>query len=326
MILEIFLLIVGFVLLIKGADMLIDGASSIAKRFKISDLVIGLTIVAMGTSMPEMIVNIFASISGSNDIAIGNILGSNIANIFLILGVSAMVYPLTVKRSTIFKEIPFSFLAAIVLALFANDILIDGAQTSLLSRIDGFILLLFFIIYMYYVFEVAKKNKKDIIATEEEQEEEIEIMSLTKSNLWIFLGIIGLFIGGKLIIDSAVYISKFFGISEAVIGLTVIAIGTSLPELVTSVIAALKRKSDLAIGNVVGSNIFNIFWILGLSAIIKPLYFNPASNIDLLMVIFSNILLFGLIISNKDKKINWIGGLSMFSIYLIYITYLIFIS
>lgn len=307
------LLILGFVLLIKGADWLVDGASAVAKRFKIPDIVIGLTIVAFGTSAPELIVNLFASFQGNTEIAIGNIVGSNIANIFLILGVAGIIYPLTVKSNTVWKEIPLSLLAALVLGFMANDALLDGREYSVLSRIDGLILLSFFVIFLYYTALVAKNNR-------EKSEQAVEEMSFGKSTLFIILGLIGLAAGGKLVVDSAVAIATWLGISQAVIGLTVVAIGTSLPELMTSAIAAFKRKADIAIGNVVGSNIFNIFWILGISAFIRPLPFNPTANIDVIMVVLASFMLFiWMFIGKKHILQRWQSAafLAVYGLYMV---------
>lgn len=315
-----FLFALGFVLLIKGADLLVDGSASIAKRLKISSIVIGLTIVAFGTSAPEFIVNIFASAQGQSDIAVGNILGSNIANILLILGVSAIIYPLTAKSNTVLKEIPLSLLAIIILGLMANDMLIDGAFSSSITRIDGLVLLGFFIIFLYYTFGIRKSGEESI------ELDKIETHSYPKSALFIILGLIGLVVGGKWIVDGAVSIAEFFHISQSLIGLTVVAIGTSLPELATSAVAAYKKHSDIAIGNVVGSNIFNIFWILGASAIIRPLPFNPSSNRDVLMTIFANILLFTVMFIGKRHIIEKWQGACMVLTYFGYIGLLVWIG
>lgn len=310
------LFVVGFVILIKGADLLVDGASSIAQKFKISSLVIGLTIVAFGTSAPELAVNIFASASGSAEIAIGNILGSNIANILLILGISAMIYPLATKSNTVWKEIPLCLLAAVVLGLMANDILIDGAGFSVLSRIDGFILIAFFIIFLYYTFGIAKVGGED-------SDIKIKKYSFGKSVLFILLGLAGLVLGGQWIVNGAVKIAEYFGISQSLIGLTIVAIGTSLPELATSAIAAYKKQTDIAIGNVVGSNIFNIFWILGLSAVIRPLPFNPAANIDILTTIGATLILFTVMFIGKRHVIERWQGAFMVGLYVVYTGFLI---
>lgn len=309
------LFIIGFLILIKGADLLVDGAASIAKKLKISSIVIGLTIVAFGTSAPEFIVNIYASAQGNSEIAIGNILGSNIANILLILGISAIIYPITAKKNTVLKEIPLSLLAAIVLGLMANDHIIDGTEFSGITRIDGLILISFFIIFLYYTFGITKSDE-DIV------EEEIKVMSYSKAILFIILGLTGLVIGGKWIVDGAVKIAELFHISQSLIGLTVVAVGTSLPELATSAVAAYKKQSDIAIGNVVGSNIFNIFWILGASAIIRPLPFNTGSNVDVAMTIFASIVLFLVMFTDKKRVIKRWQGVFMVTVYSGYIIYL----
>jgi len=298
-----FLLIIGFIILIKGADLLVEGASSIAQKLNVSDLVIGLTVVAFGTSAPEMFVNVFASIEGNSNIAIGNILGSNIANIFLILGVSAMIYPLAVKSNTVWKEIPFSLLAAVILGILANDYLIDHKASSELSRSDGLVLLGFFIIFMYYIFSIAKKSEHIL-------KEESPQISNFRAVAYILLGLSGLVLGGSWIVNAAVKIASQFGVSEYLIGLTVVAVGTSLPELATSAMAAYKRNTDIAIGNVVGSNIFNIFWVLGISAVIKPLPFQPTGNSEIAMTIVASILLFLVFFVGKKHVLEkWQGAL-----------------
>jgi len=310
------LFVLGFVFLIIGANWLVDGASSVAKKMKISAIVIGLTIVAFGTSAPELIVNIFASATGNTDIAIGNILGSNIANILLILGISAMIYPLTSKRNTVWKEIPLSLLAAIILMVLANDKLIDGDCFSGLTRIDGIVLVAFFIIFIYYTFGIAKING-------EASSSDIQQFSYPKSFLYIIAGLIGLTLGGKWIVDGAVKIAEIFNMSQSLIGLTIVAIGTSLPELATSAIAAYKKQTDIAIGNIVGSNIFNIFWILGISSIIRPLPLNSNSEIDLLMTIVASLILFLIMFVGKKHIVERWQGALMVLIYFSYITFLI---
>jgi cation:H+ antiporter len=307
---------VGFLLLIKGASWLVDGASSIAKKLNISAIVIGLTIVAFGTSTPELIVNIYATIEGNTEIAIGNILGSNIVNIFFILGISALIHPLVSKENTVWKEIPLSLLAAVLVGFMANDMLIDGATSSMLSRIDGLVLISFFIIFLYYTFGIAKVQG-------EASDEDIKEFSYTKSILFIVLGLAGLTVGGKWIVDGAVKIAESFNVSQSLIGLTIVAIGTSLPELATSAMAAYKKQSDIAIGNVVGSNIFNIFWILGFSSVIKPLPFNQNSQIDVMMTIFASLVLFILLMVGKRHVIQKWQGVLMILIYIGYLVFLI---
>jgi cation:H+ antiporter len=312
-----FLFLLGFVLLIKGADFLVDGASAIARRFNISDLVIGLTVVAFGTSTPELFVNIVASARGNTDIAIGNVLGSNISNVFLILGISAIIYPLSVSKGTVWKEIPFSLLAVITLGLMANDQVIDGDSSSLLTRIDGLVLLAFFTIFLYYSFSIAKAI--------EGLDEHVpaKATSFVKSILLVIAGLIGLTLGGKWIVDGAVTLAKSFGMSESLVGLTIVAVGTSLPELATSAMAAYKKNVDIAVGNVVGSNIFNIFFVLGISATIKPLPFQTKSNLDIAVVTVSSLLLFLFMFTGKKRSLDrWEGIVSLF-LYGGYIAFLI---
>ncbi len=317
MIFTFVLFFAGFAALIKGADLLVGGASSLAKRLGISTLVIGLTIVAFGTSTPELIVNIFASLQGNTDIAIGNILGSNIVNILLILGISAVIYPLAVKKGTVWKEIPLAFLAVIVLAFMVNDALIDNGSFSALTRIDGFILLAFFIIFLYYVFGISKAEPSD----------EVEIRprsrSLLRSCLMIGGGLVGLAVGGKWIVDGAVVIATSFGVSEALIGLTIVAVGTSLPELATSAVAAYKKDVDIAVGNIVGSNIFNIFWILGVSAIIRPLPFSQTLMSDVVMAVVATFLLFAALFIGKRHILERWQGICFIALYVGYVAYLV---
>ena len=291
------------------------GASSIAKSKNISDMVIGLTIVSFGTSLPELVINIFSSFQGSGEIAIGNVFGSNIANILLILGISAMVHPLKIHRPTIVSEIPFSIVAALLVGFLANAFLFDSDPNLKLSRIDGGILIFFFALFLIYIFKVSQEN----LAEEEYQAK----YAFRKSLLFIGLGLAGLFLGGKFTVDGAIYIARSMGMSEAFIGLTIVAVGTSLPELVTSAVAAYRRQVDIAVGNVIGSNIFNIFWILGVSALIKPLPFEVTGNIDILMIIFSSILIILVLPISKRRSIEkWHGALFVL-IYAAYIYYLI---
>jgi len=320
MILTYILLPIGFVFLIKGASILVDGASSVARKFGVSALVIGLTIVAFGTSAPELIVNIFASLKGNTDIAIGNILGSSIANILLILGISAIIFPLAVKKGTVWKEIPFALLAVLVMAFMANDVLIDGGNFSALTRIDGLILISFFIIFLYYTFGISKvEDSNDVPSSEVIRE-----YSTLKSVVMIILGLVGLTLGGKWIVDAAVAIATHFGISQSVIGLTVVAIGTSLPELATSAVAAYKKDVDIAVGNIIGSNIFNIFWILGLSSIINPLPFPSESTRDLIVVFVATLFLFLFLFVGKKHTIERWQGVIFVLMYVAYIALLVF--
>lgn len=310
------LFVIGFILLIKGADLLVDGSASIAKKLKISTIVIGLTIVAFGTSTPEFIVNIFASAKGNTEIAIGNILGSNIANILLILGISSIIYPLVTKKNTVWKEIPLSLLAAVLVGVLVNDTLIDGGIFSGLTRIDGIVLLAFFIIFLYYTFGISK-------VSEEATDINIKQLSYLKSSLFIIGGFIGLILGGKWIVDGAVKIAELFNVSQSLIGLTIVAVGTSLPELATSAVAAYKKQTDIAIGNVVGSNIFNIFWILGFSALIRPLPFSRNSDLDIAMTVLASLILFIIMFVGKKHTIERWQGILMLLIYIGYIAFLI---
>lgn len=311
-----FLLIIGFLLVIKGADYLVEGASSLAKKLGVSALVIGLTVVSFGTSAPELIVNIFASLRGNTDIAIGNIVGSNIVNILFILGVAGVIFPLKVTKGTAWKEIPLSLAAVLVIFFVANDRLIDGKNFSDLSRSEGLILLIFFIIFLYYTFAIAKVQGQN------------ETNNVKERKTWLSLlmiagGLVGLFFGGKWIVESATTIARSFGVSESLIGLTIVAIGTSLPELATSAMAAYKKNVDIAVGNVVGSNIFNIFFVLGVSSLIKPLPLNPIMNFDLLVLIATTLLLFlALFIGKRHVLERWQGGLFI-ACYAGYIVYLI---
>ncbi len=309
------LFIIGFVFLIYGANFLVDGASSLAKKFNISNVVIGLTIVALGTSSPELVVNLIASFQESEDVALGNILGSNISNIFLILGVSAMIYPLSVNNNTKWKEVPLSLLAAIVVAVVANDALIDGHGVSLITRSDGLVLIAFFLLFMHYAFSIARFTG--------EKEYPIKVFSRWKAWLMVLTGIAGLILGGKWIVDGAVIIAAAMGMSEAVISLTIIAIGTSLPELATCVVAAMKKNPDIVIGNVIGSNIFNIFFVLGTSAAIKPLPFNPGLNFDVAIGIAACLLLFAFLFFPRTKVLERWQGVVFFILYAAYITFLV---
>jgi cation:H+ antiporter len=310
------LFILGFVFLIKGADWLVDGSSSVASKLRIPSIVIGLTIVSFGTSAPEFIVNIFASLQGNTEIAIGNIVGSNIVNILFILGVSAIIFPLVTKQNTVWKEIPMSLLAALLLGVMANDALIDGGTYSGLTRIDGIVLISFFIIFLYYTFGISKVTG--------DTEDLVVDMTYTKSFAYIFSGLVCLVLGGKWIVDGAVFIAQNFRVSEAIIGLTVVAIGTSLPELATSAIAAYKRQTDIAIGNVVGSNIFNIFWILGFSSLIRPLPFSQSSGMDILMVIFASAILFFIMFVGKKHTVERWQGVVMVVLYICYLVTLLY--
>ncbi|MDP4000695.1 MAG: calcium/sodium antiporter [bacterium] len=309
------LLILGFVLLIKGADWLVDGASSLAHRYGISTLVIGLTIVSLGTSAPELVVNILATIQGSTDLALGNILGSNITNILLILGVSAVIYPIALKRNTVWKEVPFALLAVIVLFLFVNDVSIDHGSFSILGRVDGLVLLAFLIIFLYYIFAIAKDGT--------EEDVKIKKRSLHMSILLILSGVLGLLLGGQWIVKGALGIAELFGASETLVGLTIVAIGTSLPELAASVMAAYKKQADIVIGTVVGSNILNIFLVLGTVSVIRPIPFSIDLNVDLFIVLASTVFLFLAMFVGKRHTLQRWQGIGFVLLYIGYFAFVI---
>jgi len=312
-----FLFAVGFVLLIKGADLLVQGASSIGKKFKLSDLIIGLTIVSFGTSLPELLVNIFASFNGSSELAIGNVFGSNIANILLILGVSAIICPLPITRNTYFSEIPFSLVATLLVGFLANANLFQSGTELYISSSDGIILLFYFALFMGYIYIVSKQKHSG------HEVESFKEDSWRKSVLYILVGMVALYFGGNWVVDGAVIMARYFHMSETFIGLTIIAIGTSLPELVTSIIAASRKNTDIAVGNVIGSNIFNLLWILGMSAVIKPLPFFVASNTDIFMIIFaSSMLIMAVVIGRRPVISRWEGMFFVLS-YVLYVVFLI---
>lgn len=316
---DYFLFAVGFVLLIKGADLLVSGASSIAMKFNISEMIIGLTIVSFGTSLPELLVNVTASLNGNPGIAIGNIFGSNIANILLILGISAIIKPLPIQKNIYFSEIPFSLIATLLVGFLANAALFSDVKTLTLSGIDGVILLAFFALFMGYIYAVHKSSSSQQDTLEDIHKD----ISMRKSVGMIVVGLAGLYFGGEWVVTGAVKIAQIFGLSETFIGLTIIAIGTSLPELVTSAMATLKGNTDMAVGNVVGSNIFNLLWILGISAVIRPLPFDVASNSDIMMIIASSaLLLFAVSVGKGAKIVRWEGILFLI-VYALYIYFLI---
>jgi len=315
--LSYFLLVIGFVLLLKGADILVEGASSISRRFGLPDLVVGLTVVSIGSSAPELIVNLFAGFRGNADLAVGNILGSNTANILLGLGVAALVHNLKVRRSTVWKEIPFSLLAVLVLAVLANGAFIGGSGPSAITRADGLVLLAFFLVFLYYVYSLGAK------ARQRAEECDGSERAMRTALLMVVGGGVGLALGGKWVVDGAVEIGRSLGASEALMGLTVVAVGTSLPEIVTSAVAAHRKKADIAVGNVVGSNIFNIFWVLGVVSVIRPIHFSPALNMDIIAVIIATTLLFVFLFVGKRHTLTRREGLGFILMYGVYLVYLI---
>lgn len=316
MVVAILLLILGLGILIVGGELLVRGSASTARKLKVKPIVIGLTVVAFGTSAPELVVNIFSAVRGTADIAIGNVVGSNIANILLILGICAIIRQLRVQSNTVWKEIPLALLAAIMVFFLGNDALLDGVNFSILSRTDGFALMGFFLVFIYYTFGLAKQEQKE--------EGDVTIYSWSLSIFFVLLGLVGLVLGGKLLVDNAIILARIAGMSEALIGLTIVAVGTSLPELVTSIIATLKGQDDIAIGNIVGSNIFNIFWILGLTSTLLQLPFNAAVNFDLGFNILVTALLFiFMFVHNRGKLDRWQGVLFVL-MYISYISYLMY--
>ncbi|MDH6357125.1 calcium/sodium antiporter [Parabacteroides sp. PF5-9] len=313
--LDILFLLGGLILILVGANILTDGASSVAKRFHISNLVIGLTIVAFGTSAPELAVSLSSALKGSADMAIGNVGGSNIFNVLMIVGCTAAIVPIPITRGTLRKEIPLCLLAAIVLFIFANDILLNGDSQNSISTSDGLVLLCFFLIFLGYTFAIAQSG--------EESGSQIKEMALWKASLFILGGLAGLVFGGDLFVSGASGIARSLGVSESVIGLTLVAGGTSLPELATSVTAALKKNPEMAIGNVIGSNLFNIFFVLGCSATISPLPIRGITPVDFYVLIGSCILLYMFGLFFKKRTITRPEGLVLVLCYVAYMTYLV---
>jgi cation:H+ antiporter len=319
---NILLLIGGLLLILLGASGLTDGAASIAKRFKIPSIVIGLTIVAFGTSTPELAVSVSSALKGSADIAIGNIVGSNIFNTLMIVGCTALFAPIVITRSTLRKEIPLCILSSIVLLICANDVFFDKSEDNILSITDGLIMLCFFIIFLGYTFAIVSNNRTE----SSNEEEEIKQMPIFKSTLYIIGGLCALIFGGQWFVEGASGIARGLGVSESIIGLTLVAGGTSLPELATSIVAALKKNPEIAIGNVIGSNLFNIFFVLGCSATITPLHLSGITNFDLLTLVASGILLwlFGLFFAKRT--ITRIEGSILILCYVAYTAALIYMA
>ena len=312
------LLVLGLGALIKGADWLVRGASSIARSLQVSDFVIGLTVVSFGTSLPELVIGLVAGAKGSPDIVIGNVIGSNIANVCLVLGVSAMIFPLKAMDSTIKIEIPFTVVASLVLAILLNDVFGDPAGALLLSRTDGILLLLCFLVFIGYVANAIRSDKTKEWVGEPASD------SLRRSLLGIGAGFVGLVVGGQLTVTSATSIATAWGMSEVFIGLTIVAIGTSLPELATSAVAAYRKNADIAVGNVVGSNIFNIFIVLGITSLVTPVPYNASNNVDLMVMIGVTVLLFvSLSVGWSRRFVSRREGAFFVLIYAVYMVYLV---
>lgn len=318
---NILMLVGGLLLILIGANGLTDGAASVAKRFNIPPIVIGLTVVAFGTSAPELTVSISSALKGSADLAIGNVVGSNIFNTLMIVGCTALFAPIVITRNTLRKEIPLCILSSIVLLVCANDIFLDKGTENILSVTDGLILLCFFAIFLNYTFAIAFSSKEQKV-----ESEEIKDLPVWRSLLYILGGLAALIFGGQWFVDGASGIARSLGVSESIIGLTLVAAGTSLPELATSVVAALKKNPEIAIGNVIGSNLFNIFFVLGCSASIVPMRLGNITNFDLLTLVASGVLLwvFGLLFAKRT--ITRIEGAIMILCYVGYTLALIFAS
>ncbi|KIH69868.1 calcium/sodium antiporter [Salinicoccus roseus] len=314
---EYILLIIGFVLLIKGADYFVEGASNIAVKLNVSPLLVGLTIVALGTSSPEATVAILAALEGSPGVVLGNVIGSNIVNITVVVGLTALIAPLTVQSETVRKEIPFAMLAAIVLMILMADVALQGAGANIINRGDGIIILLFFSVFLYYVFEMARKNRSSTVEKVDADTGE----SWLKNILFTIGGLIAIIIGGEMVVSSATEIALSLGMSEALVGLTIVAIGTSLPEIMTSVTAALKGKGDMAIGNVVGSNIFNIFFVTGTASTVAPIAAESKLFFDGWVMVGLTVLL--LIFSRTHFKIGRREGAVLLLAYITYLVYII---
>jgi cation:H+ antiporter len=299
------LLVLGLIILVKGADWLVTGASEFARIKNISNLTIGLTIVAFGTSAPELVVNVYSAILDHHDMVFGNILGSNIFNLFMILGIAGIISPLTVQSTTVWKEIPFSLLAVVTLMVLTNVAFLSNDPG--LSRLDGLILLSFFAGFMLYIYKQLQKDPVKEVATE---------TSLSPSKIWllILVGLAGLTLGGQLLVSNAVALARVLNVSEKDIGLTIVAAGTSLPELATSVVAAIKKNNDIAVGNIIGSNIFNIFLILGVSSVLRPISYDHIFNRDILVLGLGTIFLFVAMFTGEKWKLDrWEAGILLAS-------------
>lgn len=315
MLLSFIFFVIGLVLVLKGADYLIDGASSLAKHMHVSEIVIGLTIVAFGTSAPELIINIFSSFAGKNELILGNILGANMLNILFTMGIAGLIYSLNFNTNTIHKEIPFSLLATLVFFILANDHFIFKTGFNRLTRIDGFILLTLLGGFLYYTFGLSKVKSFS--------SEEIKEYSLFKSWYFVILGFILLFIGGKVVVHNAIIIARELHVSEKLIGLTILSIGTTLPEIMTTVVASIKRRSDLVVGNLLGSNIFNLLLILGISAVISPITYDTLFNLDVIFLMSGTFFLLITVLIIKPRKLVRREALVLLLIYIVYMALII---
>lgn len=310
-------LIAGLALLVKSADWLVRGSTSVATRFGISSLVIGLTIVSFGTSMPELLVTLVAGMRHNADLAIANVIGSNIANVLLVLGVAALIRPLPVKDSTVVSEIPFSLTAAILVGFLANAALFTNNTALTISRFDGAVLLLFFVLFLLYVYKMSRS------ANYFAENSDDDSLPPLRAGAYIAVGVTGLYFGGGWVVDGATGLAATWGVNDALIGLTIVAIGTSAPELVASAVAAFRGETDIAVGNVVGSNIFNLLWILGITSTLVELPFEVVNNNDLLMVIGASVMIILALISSRNRTIQRAHGALFVGLYLLYLVFVI---
>lgn len=315
MILDCLLLVIGVALILWGADKLTDGACGLARRWQVSEMVIGLTVVAFGTSLPEFVVSLFSSLQGSANLSAGNIVGSNVFNTLVILGATALFCPIRVSTGTIWRDLPFSIMAALVLLLLGFDKWMSDSATNILSRADGLVLLLFFCIFMYYTISLGKQQQN------EESDEHREIMSLWKIFVLLVVGVACLVGGGKLLVNAATNIALSLGVSETVVGLTIVAGGTSLPELATSIVAARKGSADLAIGNAIGSNLFNIFFVLGMCSSVRPMTIDGVTVLDMATLVGSGLLLW--VLAFTGLKVQKGEGVLLLLVYAAYLTALV---
>lgn len=315
------LLLIGFALLIKGADFFVEGSSKIARALNVSPLLIGLTIVAFGTSSPEATVSIVAALEDNAGVAIGNVVGSNIFNITFVVGLTALINPLKVESVTIRKEIPFTMLASVALLVLISDVSLQMLNANFITRSDGLIFLLFFAIFLYYIFEVARQDREKGLANQSNDSKKVETVSWGKNILFTLGGLAAIIFGGDVVVDNATKIAYSFGMSETLVGLTIVAVGTSLPELITSITAAIKKESEIALGNIVGSNIFNILFVLGAASVISPLAVDGKIFTDVLIMIALTITI--LIFSRTNYKIGKMEGIILAIAYIIYMVFII---
>ena len=323
---EFLILIAGFGVLLKGADLFVDGSSSIALKLQISPLIVGLTLVAFGTSAPELVVNVLASSQGANSLAFGNVMGSNIANIALVVGISAVFIPLVIHSMVVTREIPFMILSSLVLITLIFDQLLQGSTHNVLSRSDGLILIFFFAIFIYYLFSnvLKARGEREFVKKEIRKDKIIKTKDLPNWKTFFFFvgGMLMIVIGSQLVVNSGIKLAALFDISEGFVGLTFIALGTSLPELVTSITAVLKKETDIAVGNIVGSNIFNVFFVLGVTALISPLSFDTALAQEIVLMVGIFVLFF--IFSLNGRRINRLEGGALLSLYFLYLGFIFY--